>query len=391
MAPTQPSLPFMPARPLSPRPNRPSNISPSKRGRAGTQSDYVPSTLPPARRTKPPPLKPVGAFMFTGVHPLYTRTVCEEDHKKMWITCSQPGCSFPRKLVDRSLVGTNNYQTHYRNIHPQIPVNKKEAQAAAREKLSARVLPFAQPAESQTHDERFRILLLEFIIKNNLSFSLVDQAQTKALFKHLSPDTKQISRFSLMKDLKDRYEAAEKEQYATFQQHIERGGRVALTTDAWSGNNKLDYAAVTGHIITKGEKSEHISLTLDIIELSDACHSGVYLATKLLEVTDRWKITQSVISITRDNASPNDSMMDEFEAAVEEQYDAMDEKDQAANFLKFSRIEGDVRCCAHIYNIAIQAGILFFHPFISIVTNFLQLSSQSNLRPKAHVNTTPMH
>ena len=84
-------------------------------------------------------------------------------------------------------------------------------------------------------------------------------------------------------------------------------------------------------------------------------------------------------------------MMDEFEAAVEEQYDAMDEKDQAANFLKFSRIEGDVRCCAHIYNIAIQAGILFFHPFISIVTNFLQLSSQSNLRPKAHVNTTPMH
>jgi hypothetical protein len=96
-----------------------------------------------------------------------------------------------------------------------------------------------------------------------------------------------------------------------------------LTTDRWSRNNKLDYSTVTGHIITRNDK--HISILLDIIELSDAIHDGVYLAKKLLEVTDRFRITSSIISVTRDNVSPNDIMLIEFEAAVAEQYDTLDE------------------------------------------------------------------
>lgn len=34
----------------------------------------------------------------------------------------------------------------------------------------------------------------------------------------------------------------------------------------------------------------------------------------------------------------------------------MEPTDQAFHFLRFNRVEGDVRCCAHIYNIAVQAG-----------------------------------
>lgn len=40
------------------------------------------------------------------------------------------------------------------------------------------------------------------------------------------------------------------------------------------------------------------------------------MAIKMLEVTDRLGITCSVLSVTRDNASPNDIMLDEFEAVV---------------------------------------------------------------------------
>jgi hypothetical protein len=44
---------------------------------------------------------------------------------------------------------------------------------------------------------------------NNLSFKLVDQPETKALFTFLSPNTKQISRITLMNDLKAQYQVAE--------------------------------------------------------------------------------------------------------------------------------------------------------------------------------------
>lgn len=139
-----------------------------------------------------------------------------------------------------------------------------------------------------------------------------------------------------------------------FQDHVEIGGRVTLTTNAWSGNNKLDYSAVTGHIITK--TSQHISILLDIIKLEDAIHSGRYLYEKLLEITDRFDITSSIISITRNNASPNNTMLEEFEAVVEERWEQMEEAEQVDKFLRFNRIKGDVRYYAHIYNIAVQAG-----------------------------------
>jgi hypothetical protein len=44
---------------------------------------------------------------------------------------------------------------------------------------------------------------------NNLSFALVDQPETRALFTFLSPNTKQISRTTLMNDLKAQYQATE--------------------------------------------------------------------------------------------------------------------------------------------------------------------------------------
>lgn len=46
-------------------------------------------------------------------------------------------------------------------------------------------------------------------------------------------------------------------------------------------------------------------------------------------------------------------MLDEFEAIVVEQWEAIEEEDQARFYCKFNQKDGDVRCCAHIYNIAV--------------------------------------
>lgn len=342
-------------------PRYPSSAGPStspKRPRAWTAGE----SLPQRKKKSAPPLKTTNAFLFRGLHPLYIRKVDEQQHDMMWIHCGQPGCKdFEPKLISRAMNSTCNHKGHYRRFHKEIPLSDKEV-AALKHAKKQETLSFEKKPHQQTHDERFRVLLLEFVCKNNLSFRLVDQPETKALFEHLSPTTKQVSRWTLMKDLKARYERGESQIYNKLQAHIESGGRIALTTDAWSGNNKLDYTGVTAHWITK-DYEQH-SLLLDIIELTDAVHNGPYLAKKLLEVTDRFQITSSVISITRDNAAPNDVMLAEFEAEVANKYDLMEEADKAFYFLQYNRVEGDVRCTAHIYNLAVQAGESFSSPTV---------------------------
>ena len=197
---------------------------------------------------------------------------------------------------------------------------------------------------------------------NNLSFSLVDKPETKALFSFLSPHTKQIARTTLVKDLKVKYVLIEEVIHQKLQEHINSGGRISLTTDAWAGNNKLDYIAVTGHYIKKDR--EHVSLLLDILEIDEPIYSGAYLCQKLVEVTDRLEISCVIMSVIRDNAKPNDLMLDDYEDLIQDQYDIMDDRDKAFFYYKFNRKDGDVRCCTHIYNITVQADQSDFHYYI---------------------------
>jgi hypothetical protein len=103
------------------------------------------------------------------------------------------------------LSGTNNYKVHYQNHYPLIPLSVKE-EKELKLAIQAKGIPaksfFEKPITNQTHNKTFRILLLEFIIKNNLSFSLINQPETKALFAFLNPNIKHISYQILIGDLK---------------------------------------------------------------------------------------------------------------------------------------------------------------------------------------------
>lgn len=58
------------------------------------------------------------------------------------------------------------------------------------------------------------------------------------------------------------------------------------------------------------------SQLLDVIKLTDLVYSREYLAEKLSKITDLLKITKAVFTITRDNATPNNTMLNEFKAAA---------------------------------------------------------------------------
>jgi hypothetical protein len=75
--------------------------------------------------------------------------------------------------------------------------------------------------------------------------------------------------------------------------------------------------AVTGHFRTK--EGEQVSLLLDILELTQPIYDGPYLCDKLLEVTNRLGITCAILAIIRDNASLNNTILNEFEVYIYEQ------------------------------------------------------------------------
>jgi hypothetical protein len=78
----------------------------------------------------------------------------------------------------------------------------------------------------------------------------------------------------------------------------------------------MDYIIVTGYYIIKDFETH--SLLLDILEIIEPVYLRAYLYKKLVEVINRLGITYTIILITRDNAKPNNLMLDDFKAVVQE-------------------------------------------------------------------------
>jgi MinD superfamily P-loop ATPase len=55
---------------------------------------------------------------------------------------------------------------------------------------------------------------------------------------------------------------------------------------------------------------------LNILKITEPIYLGVYLYTKLVEVTDRLGITYVIILVTRDNTKLNNSMLNNLKVVV---------------------------------------------------------------------------
>ena len=93
---------------------------------------------------------------------------------------------------------------------------------------------------------------------------------------------------------------------------------------------------------------------LDIIPLLETIHSGEYLAQIFLSVTDLYNVSSAILSITRDNASANNVMISNIECSLNERQNLLQPNLQQP--WAFKQEEGDIRCIAHIINIAVQSA-----------------------------------
>ena len=134
--------------------------------------------------------------------------------------------------------------------------------------------------------------------------------------------------------------------------HLATSGCISLTTDTQSAWNYRQFIAVTGHWIDTDWKLH--SRTIDLLKLTEPIHSSDYLVEKLLEITSLMSITHGVFTITRDNAKPNDVMLEEYKSAT---YLARTTTQTLEQPWHFTQKEGDVRCIRHIINLVAQAAL----------------------------------
>ncbi|EUC59354.1 hAT family dimerization protein, partial [Rhizoctonia solani AG-3 Rhs1AP] len=114
-------------------------------------------------------------------------------------------------------------------------------------------------------------------------------------------------------------------------------GQVSLTTDLWSDELLRAFMAVTAHYInSQGDLAEHLVAFRKI----DGHHTGANVGQVLFSVIEEMGI---IGHITSDNASNNNTMMDELKCVFD------------SRGIHFDPEESRLRCFPHIINIATQA------------------------------------
>jgi hypothetical protein len=186
----------------------------------------------------------------------------------------------------------------------------------------------------------YRDSLSRSIIKHDLPFSYAEYDGVNETNKVLNPDFVSISRNTAKSDCMSVF-SIEKEKLKRELASIP--GRICLTSDVWTAVTTQGYMTITAHYVDKGWKLN--SRLLSFCHL-DSAHTGLELSGKVLGALKDWGIDGKIFSLTLDNASNNDRMV----TILKERLNLQDALLCNGDYFH-------VRCCAHVLNIIVQAGL----------------------------------
>lgn len=234
------------------------------------------------------------------------------------------------KYIAESSHGTGNMRRHIKSCKGKVyrDVGQMILQSNASGIVENKISTFKV--------DEFRELLALAIARHNLPLQLVEYEGIRAVFSYLCPEVKHVSRHTIKNDVMKIY-AKEKSKLNEALKHAP--GRVAVTSDCWTSITTDGYITLTAHYIDKNWRLAKRVLAFSFIPPP---HTGAALAEKMTCMLKEWRIEKRVASITLDNASANDSMVETLK------YDL----DLVCNGDYFH-----VRCCAHILNLIVQEGL----------------------------------
>ncbi|OJT07830.1 hypothetical protein TRAPUB_1276 [Trametes pubescens] len=168
-------------------------------------------------------------------------------------------------------------------------------------------------------------------------FKIVEDRALLSLLKTGRPGYFVPSPSTVLRDLKVVF-ARSRNRIAKLLQEYE--GDLHFASDEWSTPNHRAFMAITVHFVLDGKP---MCLLLDFIEVAWV-HSGENLASTFTDVLKEFGIAEKMMGITCDNASNNDTMVEEL-------------KDLLPGF---PGNDYRVRCFAHVLNLVVKSLIKHF-------------------------------
>ncbi|KAJ8515393.1 hypothetical protein ONZ45_g7180 [Pleurotus djamor] len=175
--------------------------------------------------------------------------------------------------------------------------------------------------------------IVRWVTESLRPFKIVSDRGFQCLMKTGRPGYYLPSPTTVSRDVKLVFARARKRMAKMLQEY---DGDLNFATDAWTSPNHRAFVAITVHLEMDGEP---ISILLDLVEVSEVCNLGFNLAAAFAQVLDDFGIQNKILSITCDNASANDTMIEEIADLV----------------LKYKGEENRVRCFAHIINLVAKS------------------------------------
>ena len=266
----------------------------------------------------------------------------------------------PSKCVEYNIKnGTSATRKHLRQIHPKIELADRlnlriEKTIKDGEKITKflhRMDRMEPPNKRFKPDERKRLLIeawLRFIIKNNLSFSLIEDRETRALLSLLSDNAD-----SLLPSTHNTIATALRKSFE-FKRGIIKGGlqtatsTIHLSIDLWTSSNHLALLGVNAHFTSEEWGLQKATLALKEIE---GGHTGENIAGVLYEVLDTYGIIDKLSCIMADNALNNDIAVSCLSNTLELQH-----------LINWEPKTRRLRCSGHVINLAVMAFLSGKHP-----------------------------
>ncbi|WJZ96780.1 hypothetical protein VitviT2T_015431 [Vitis vinifera] len=182
--------------------------------------------------------------------------------------------------------------------------------------------------------------LARAIILHEFPLSIVDHAGFRDFASSLQPLFKMVSHNTIKDDIMKIYEF-EKGKMSSYLEKLET--RMAITTDMWTSNQKKGYMAITVHYIDESWLLHHHIVRFVYVPPP---HTKEVLSDVLLDFLLDWNMDRKLSTITVDNCSSNDGMID-----------ILLEKLSSSGSLLLNGKIFHMRCAAHVLNLIVKEGL----------------------------------
>ncbi|TYG83962.1 hypothetical protein ES288_D01G211000v1 [Gossypium darwinii] len=211
-----------------------------------------------------------------------------------------------------------------------------------------------------------RRTICTFLVFGKHSFRTVEEPGFRYMMRIASPNFKNTSRFTAAKDVLMYYA---KERNRVKEELTKAPGLICLTFDNWNSEHTNDeYICITSHWIDKDWK---LHKRIRRFRALFPPYDGLNIADELVLCLSQWGIDKKIFSITLDNASYSDIMVSCLKNLF-----------RANRAILCDGVLFQVRCCAHILNLMVKAGLELVDDVVGKIQNGIKYIKKLRIRRK---------